>query len=181
MEVGLHRDHDSLELPVRCAQQQFLACRLTFLQMAALELTMRVRSASVNWQHKRTGNCLQVQAQTRSGWARATGTWCTMTDNAWRCETATLEELQTACTPVMSTVASTQGALSCSGQIRSLFLPLQGSAPDDLCAVVYDVAARKRARVLPRPVFTVSPDGALATSVDFIRLQKVRKGAWHVG
>ena len=53
---------------------------------------------------------------------------------------------------------------------------VQGSGPDDLCAVIYDVVARKRARVLPRPVFTVSPDGALATSVDFIRLQKVRKG-----
>lgn len=53
---------------------------------------------------------------------------------------------------------------------------LQGSTPDDLCAVVYDVVARTRARVLPRPVFTVSSDGALATSIDFIRLQKVRKG-----
>ena len=57
---------------------------------------------------------------------------------------------------------------------------LQGSSVDDLCAVVYDVTARKRARVLPRPVFTVSPDGALATSIDFIRLQKVRKGMQSV-
>jgi hypothetical protein len=53
---------------------------------------------------------------------------------------------------------------------------VEGSTPDDLCAVVYDVVARRRAHVLPRPIFSVSPDGATATSVDFIRLQKVRKG-----
>ena len=53
---------------------------------------------------------------------------------------------------------------------------VEGSTPDDLCAVVYDVVARRRARVLPRPIFNISPDGATATSVDFIRLQKVRKG-----
>ena len=53
---------------------------------------------------------------------------------------------------------------------------VEGSTPDDLCAVIYDVVKRQRARVLPRPVFSISPDGAMATSVDFIRLQKVRRG-----
>ncbi len=87
-------------------------------------------------------------------------------------------KLPTACMSgmQMSMMLSTQGQWGCSNRYRRLQPALQGSGPDDLCAVIYDVAARKRARVLPRPVFTVSPDGALATSVDFIRLQKVRKG-----
>ena len=57
-----------------------------------------------------------------------------------------------------------------------------GSTADDLCAVIYDVVSRKRVRTLPRPVFGLSPDGTVATSVDFIRLQKVRQGeSIHLG
>ena len=31
--------------------------------------------------------------------------------------------------------------------------------------------------MLPRPIFTISPDGAAATSIDFIRLGRGRPGA----
>lgn len=51
-----------------------------------------------------------------------------------------------------------------------------GTTADDLCAVVHDVVSGKRLRTLPRPVFSLSPDGKTATSVDLIRLQKVRQG-----
>ena len=52
----------------------------------------------------------------------------------------------------------------------------EGSTIDDLCAIVYDIAAKKRVRTLPRPVYGLSPDGKTALSLDLIRLNKVRKG-----
>ena len=104
----------------------------------------------------------------RSGSGQAIDTWCTTTAIAQRYEWVK----QSVCLHLLRCFAHD---LPMPLDVQKPLHP-QGSTLDDLCAVVYDIAARKRARVLPRPVFTVSPDGALATSIDFIRLQKVRKG-----
>ncbi len=51
-----------------------------------------------------------------------------------------------------------------------------GDSQDDLCAVVVDVQSKRRLRVLPRPIFNISPDGTVAASLDFIRLGRTRQG-----
>lgn len=43
------------------------------------------------------------------------------------------------------------------------------------CSVILDVVSRKE-RVLPMPVYTVSPDGKTALSLDFARLHNLRPG-----
>ena len=43
--------------------------------------------------------------------------------------------------------------------------------PDGLCAVLFNVTARRRIRELPRPVYVLSPDGTLAAAVCMKRLE----------
>ena len=48
------------------------------------------------------------------------------------------------------------------------------------CAVVYDVQQLTRARALPVPVHSLSPDGTMATSINFQRLDAALPGAAYV-
>ena len=53
---------------------------------------------------------------------------------------------------------------------------LAAESPEDLCSVVLDVQTKKRLHVLPRPVYSVSPDGQQAVSFNFSRLNAVQAG-----
>jgi hypothetical protein len=45
------------------------------------------------------------------------------------------------------------------------------------CSVVFDIGTHARLRVLPRPVYSVAPDGTLAASFCFLRLHITEPGA----
>lgn len=44
------------------------------------------------------------------------------------------------------------------------------------CSVVFDIGTHVRLRVLPRPVYSVAPDGTLAASLCFLRLHVTEPG-----
>ena len=48
--------------------------------------------------------------------------------------------------------------------------------PDGLCGVLYNVTAGRRVRELPRPVYTLSPDGKFAAAVCMKRLEVSTRG-----
>ncbi len=51
---------------------------------------------------------------------------------------------------------------------------------DKFVAIIYDIHSGKR-RILPTPVYALSPDGKTAISTDFARLQTMRPGYGYVG
>lgn len=48
--------------------------------------------------------------------------------------------------------------------------------PGQLCSVVFDISSRQRLQILPRPVYSVSPDGRTALSFDFGRMDVAQAG-----
>ena len=48
--------------------------------------------------------------------------------------------------------------------------------PQQLCSVVSDIETGQRVHILPRPVYSVSPDGQQAVSFDMTRLDVVQPG-----